>query len=242
LNGTPITATLLLGLLLGLRHALDADHVAAVAAMIGERDGLRRALRTGLSWGAGHAAALGVAGAVLLVGRRTVPTGVAAALEAAVGVMLIVLGTAALVAALQSRVHAHAHEHDGAVHIHLHAHARTLPHEAGARHRHPHPLRPALRPFLVGSLHGLAGTGALVLLVLATLPTLMLGLLYLGIFGAGSIAGMAIMSVVLGAPLLVARRRAARLHLLLRGAAGAGSLALGAWTFFEAGVATGLFG
>src|SRR5207249_4935157 len=95
--------------------------------------------------------------------------------------------------------HAHEHEHDGVQHAHLHLHAATHRPGAGhgAAHVHPHPLRAAVRPFLIGSLHGLAGTGALVLLVLTTLPGVLVGLAYIGLFGAGSVAGMALMSLAL---------------------------------------------
>jgi len=218
----PVGPTLLLGFVLGLRHALDADHLAAVATILGGREGLRRSSVIGIWWGAGHALSLGVIGGALVALRIAVPPRVAQLFELAVCVMLIGLGIAALAGTVRSRLHGHAHEHDGVPHAHLHLHGA-----ADAAHRHAHPLRLALRPFLVGSLHGLAGTGALVLLVLTTLPTVLLGWLYIGIFGIGSVAGMAVMSLLLGAPLVIASRRAAWLYGLLRVAAGLGSLGLG---------------
>ena len=227
----PVSPTLLLGFILGLRHALDADHLAAVATIMGGREGLRRSSLIGIWWGAGHALSLGVLGGILVALRIAVPPRVAQIFELAVCVMLIGLGIAALAGTARSRLHAHAHEHDGVPHAHLHLHASAhdarAPHRNGRAHRHAHPLRLALRPFLVGSLHGLAGTGALVLLVLTTLPTVLLGWLYIGIFGIGSVAGMAVMSLLLGAPLMIASRRAAWLYGLLRVAAGLGSLGLG---------------
>jgi sulfite exporter TauE/SafE len=217
-----IPGTLLLGFVLGLRHALDADHLAAVAAMIGARGGLRRAFLTGLAWGAGHALALGAAGGSLLALRLSLPDRLAAIFELAVALMLIALGIAALAGMFRPRLHAHEHEHGGSRHLHLHLH--STPEES---HGHDHTVPSGLRPFLVGSLHGLAGTGALVLVVLTSLPGFLSGCLYLLVFGVGTIAGMVVMSLVLGAPLMIARRRAARLYALLRAAAGIGSLALG---------------
>jgi ABC-type nickel/cobalt efflux system permease component RcnA len=192
---------------------------------------MRRALWTGLSWGAGHAVTLGFIGGVLIVLRLAVPERVALFFELLVALMLILLGGAAVVSALRVRVHAHEHEHDGERHAHLHlhvvAHAPEGARAAGVPHRHPHPVRIMVRPFLVGTVHGLAGSAALVLLVLTTLPTVLLGLVYLGIFGAGSIAGMGLMSLALGAPLAVAERRAVWILRPIRAAAGIGSLALG---------------
>lgn len=223
-----IGATLALGLVLGLRHALDADHVAAVATLVEGQGAVRRAALTGLIWGVGHAVTLGIVGGLLVALRVTVPERIALLFEFAVGLMLVGLGVRALAGGARPSLHIHPHEHEGVAHAHLHLHAAG--HEAspsGAVHHHPHLLPGGLRPFLVGSLHGLAGTGALVLLVLTTLPTVLLGWFYLGIFGLGSIAGMVLMSLVLGAPLALARRRATSLYVLLRLAAGAGSVGLG---------------
>ncbi|MGH9750886.1 MAG: urease accessory protein, partial [Candidatus Polarisedimenticolia bacterium] len=153
-----------------------------------------------------------------------------------VGMMLVGLGGVAIHGAFRAHLHAHAHRHDGDAHEHLHFHVMPHPEEeGGGTHRHPHPMRLALRPLLVGGLHGLAGSAALSLLVLTTIPTVLLGCLYLGLFGAGSVAGMAVMSLVLAAPLALTRRRALWLHRSLRGAAGLGSLALGLMLTVEIG-------
>ncbi len=127
-------------------------------------------------------------------------------------------------------------------HSHLHFHAAR--HRAGepAPHRHPHAIRFAFRPFLVGGAHGLAGSAALALLVLTEVPTVLAGCLYLLVFGAGSTAGMTLMSLVLGAPLVIAQRRALWLARGLRAAAGLGSLGIGLTILWETGVTGGLFG
>jgi len=220
-----LLSTLGIAFLLGMRHALDADHVAAVATFTGRRAGVRQALRTGVSWGFGHAATVAVIGSLLVALRVRVPERIGLLLESLVGVMLIALGIVALARALRSRLHAHRHAHDGVVHSHLHFH--PVPHEGEAPHRHPHPFRPALRPFLVGGLHGVAGSAAVVLLVLTTIPTVLAGCLYLGLFGIGSIVGMALVSLLLAAPVAIARRRGDYLQRCLGVAAGLASIIIG---------------
>jgi sulfite exporter TauE/SafE len=140
----------------------------------------------------------------------------------------------ALRGALRDRLHAHEHRHGDVTHAHLHFHA--------APHPYPHPVRFALRPFLVGTVHGLAGSAALALLVLATVPTILAGCLYLLLFGAGTTAGMTLMSLALGVPLVLARRRGIWLSRGLRAAAGLGSLGIGLALAWQTGVAGGLFG
>jgi ABC-type nickel/cobalt efflux system permease component RcnA len=225
MDDVALLSTLGVAFLLGMRHALDADHVAAVATFTGRQAGLGRALRDGLSWGAGHAATVGVVGGFLVVLRLNVPPWLGLVFEILVGLMLIGLGCMALVAALRYRLHAHEHEHDGVVHSHLHFH--PVPHQGEAPHRHPHPFRPALRPFLVGGLHGLAGSGAVVILILTTIPTVLVGCLYLGVFGIGSMVGMLLVSLLLGAPLALTRRRGLWLQRGLHVAAGLASLLIG---------------
>lgn len=221
-----LAAVLLLGFTLGLRHALDADHLAAVTTLTSDGGGFRRAMIAGLSWGLGHAAMLGVLGGALVLMRLPLSERVGNLLELAAGIMLVGLGTAAVVGAMRGRVHVHTHRHGAVEHSHLHFHA--LRHRDGALHSHPHPLRVVVRPFLVGGAHGLAGSGAVALVVLATIPTWLYGTIYLGVFGAGSVVGMTMMSMVVAVPLVLARRRAARLHRSLRLAAGIASITLGA--------------
>jgi hypothetical protein len=189
-------AVLGLGFILGLRHALDADHIAAVGAMVSERPGWRTALRTGLLWGLGHTAALCFAGLLVIGLHLVIPDALARALEAAVALMVLLLGGTALARALRSRadLHSHYHAHGRVVHRHLHFH------DAGASHD-PHRIaRVGVKPLLVGTLHGLAGSAALTLIVLAQIASPATGLAYLVIFGAGSIGGMALLSVVIGLP------------------------------------------
>ena len=189
-------AVLGLGFILGLRHALDADHVAAVGAMVSERPGWRTALRTGLLWGLGHTSSLCLAGILVIGLHLVIPDAVARALEAAVALMVLLLGGTALHRALRSRsdLHSHYHAHGRLVHRHLHFHDAMPGHD-------PHRIaRVGVKPLLVGTLHGLAGSAALTLLVLARISSPTAGLAYLLVFGVGSIGGMALLSVAIGLP------------------------------------------
>ncbi|HEV8201328.1 MAG TPA: urease accessory protein UreH [Candidatus Polarisedimenticolia bacterium] len=215
-------AVLGLGFLLGLRHALDADHIAAVGAMVSERPGWRTALRTGLLWGLGHSAALFIAGLLVIGLHLVIPEMLARALEAAVALMVLLLGGTALARALRSRAdwHSHYHAHGRRVHRHLHFHDATDGHD-------PHHIaRIGLKPLLVGTLHGLAGSAALTLLVLARIASPTTGLAYLAIFGIGSIGGMALLSVGIGLP-FTATLALPRWNLALRVAAGAAGVVFG---------------
>src|SRR5258706_9289010 len=164
------------GFVLGLRHALDPDHVVAVTTLASQKVGLRRTSLVGAFWGLGHALSLGAAGGLILALRLTVPPAVSHALEALVAVMLIVLGTLALRRARRWKLHAHPHEHDGTTHVHFHAHRRE---ETPPPHAPPHPLQGGLRPFLGGLVHRLGRRAGPAPPAPASAPTPRPGLAYL---------------------------------------------------------------
>jgi hypothetical protein len=200
-----------LGSLLGMRHALEPDHLAAVSTLVtGERNSYKAAF-LGVCWGLGHTFALIVVGTVLVVLRAEMPARVADGFELCVALMLIGLGLRAIyVAARQGPAGpAHVHQHGRTLHVH---------HGAPA-HIHIGTWTLARRPLLVGAVHGLAGSGALTALVLTTLPSTAARLTYMIVFGLGSTLGMAALSGLLGWPLAHARRH--------RGLARALSLAVG---------------
>ena len=209
------------GSLLGMRHALEPDHLAAVSTLVThERSGARAAL-LGVCWGIGHTAGLVVVGAVLVLLRAELPPVAADFFELIVAVMLIALGSRALMQAVRQGRPGHQHAQPFAVHqhsglpAHVHIGAWTL----------------ARRPLLVGAVHGLAGSGALTALVLTTLPTTAARLSYMALFGLGSTIGMAALSGLLGWPLA----RLGAHHAVARGisfAVGTMSVALGlAWGY-----------
>jgi len=204
-----------LGLALGVKHALDADHVVAVTAMVSETKSISRSSLLGVMWGLGHSVALLAVGMVLLAFRVTMPATLAMAFEYGVGLMLVTLGSNVLRTVWAERFHIHAHDHaDGLRHLHLHAH------HGNATHYHAH------RSFAVGLLHGLAGSAALTLLVAASAPTVVEGLLFIAIFCLGSVVGMLAVSSAMAVPFLVTRRLDA-VHRSVKLLAGGLSVALG---------------
>jgi ABC-type nickel/cobalt efflux system permease component RcnA len=153
-------------------------------------------------------------------------------LEFVVGCMLILLGGNVLFKLAKGRaLHAHSHVHDGATHAHLHMHTG----ETGHDHQH-RTLRLRGRPFVVGVVHGLAGTAALMMLVVGVLPSLLLAAGYILIFGVGSIGGMTVMSLLMTVPLALAARRLALMGRLIRLGAGLFSLGFGVYLTWDVGL------
>ena len=223
---------LLIGFLIGMRHALEADHLAAVASLTRESQGLGRALRTGMAWGLGHTATLFIVGALVLLAEGALPEALTAGLEAAVGVMLILLGADVLRRLLRERVHFHVHSHGETRHFHAHSHAGEGRH-AASPHSHAHgPFLPR-RALLVGLMHGLAGSAALVLLTLEAMDSFLSGLAYMAVFGLGSILGMALLSCAVALPLRYAARQLTWGYSLLTALLGLFSIGLGGMMFYE---------
>jgi sulfite exporter TauE/SafE len=231
---TPL-ATLGLGLLLGLKHAFDSDHLVAVSTIVARERSLLRSLWVGLFWGLGHTVTLLVVGLVVLGLKREIPPPVGLTLECLVGVVLIGLGLTTLYECWRKRVHVHRHVHAGGEHTHFHIHA------ASPAHQHGHPLRLGMKPLLIGIVHGLAGSATLMLLVLAAIPSPALGLVYIAIFGIGSIVGMGVVSLLMGLFFSMATRRLHDLDQSLRMAVGTLSTAFGVWMVIEIGFVQGLF-
>lgn len=184
---------LLLGLLIGLRHAFEPDHLAAVSTLVVETRDPRRGVMLGALWGIGHTLALCAIGGALVVTGAVLPDPISAAFELVVAVMLVALGVRGILRALRTAaagpVHAHAHgervHHHAGPPEHIHARGRTL----------------ALQPLVIGIIHGMAGSGAMTAMVFAELPTTATRFAYIALFGAGSIVGMALVSGIASASL-----------------------------------------
>ncbi len=240
LESVPSTISVLaLGLVAGLRHAMDADHVAAVSTIVSERKSLLSSSLIGGLWGLGHTAALFIAGIVVLILRVEISPRVELALEFCVGLMLIGLGVNALRKLRQGwKLHLHTHTHGHHTHVHPHLH------DGGpepAEHTH-HGLRLEARPIIIGMVHGLAGSGALMLLVLSTISSPAVGIFFIIIFGVGSIGGMMLMSALISLPIRFTADRFKRANLAVRLAAGAFSLAFGLFMVYQIGFVEKLFG
>jgi ABC-type nickel/cobalt efflux system permease component RcnA len=224
---------LVLGFLIGMRHALDADHVAAVSSLATRSASPRECVKQGVFWGLGHALTLFLFGSVVLLLNRALPERLATGLELAVGVMLVLLGADVLRRLAKERVHFHLHQHrDGVRHFHGHSHAGDSEHRD---HEHRHSKGFPLRALVVGLVHGMAGSAALILLTLGNVPSPAAGLLYMLLFGLGSIAGMALLSAVIAVPLRYTADGLARLHAFLHGAIGLATVAIGVATALAAG-------
>jgi ABC-type nickel/cobalt efflux system permease component RcnA len=239
------TSALAFGFVLGLRHAVEADHLAAVSAIVSERGGVLGASLLGGWWGVGHAVSLVAAALAVILfdvraGERT-----ELLLEACVGVMLVALGANALRKLSRGgRPHLHFHRHGGREHAHPHVHdgaghAHGGAGEAATTH---HDLRLDSRTLLVGMVHGLAGSAALTLLVVSTVESRLVGLLYVAVFGVGSAGGMMLMGALVSLPMRLTAERFGRANLLIRGAAGLFSVGLGLLIIYEIGAGGVLFG
>lgn len=229
------SSILLIGLLLGMRHATEADHLAAVATLATRQNSISHTLKQGVAWGIGHTLTLMLfAGAVLVLGH-VIPPSLEQALETAVGIMLVVLGADVLRRLARDRIHFHAHRHDlETEHVHAHSH-RAEGRHADSSHHHEHAKRLPLRALAVGVMHGLAGSAALVVLSLQAVPQVALSLGYIALFGAGSILGMALLSFVIAVPLKFSAVYLESVHYTMTALVGIFSCALGVFMVVEIG-------
>jgi len=230
------TASLLgLGLVFGLKHALEADHVAAVSTIVSEHRSVWSSSLVGALWGVGHTLSLLVAGVAVIVLHVEINDRVAMALELGVAVMLISLGANALRRLWRGgRAHMHVHQHGGRPHLHPHLHGGAA--EADPHHHH----RIGVRPLLIGVVHGLAGSAALMLLVLSSIPSPRIGFAYIIIFGIGSIGGMLGVSALMSLPIQLAAHRFSRAHTTVRTVAALCSFVFGIAMAYQISVVGGL--
>jgi high-affinity nickel-transport protein len=269
---TDLVSLLLLGFFLGMRHATDADHVIAIATIVSRQRTLRGSVLIGAAWGIGHTLTILAVGSAIILFGVVIPARVGLAMELAVGIMLVILGLLTLTgmgrvlrdAIVPDRAllaHAHAHGHDLGVHDHPHAHGDYV-----HRHAHGHdaqdhghradqtPLARLdrrlgalsvyqwLRPLVVGIVHGLAGSAAVALLVLTAVRDPTWAIAYLLLLGAGTVAGMMLITVALAAPFAFSWSRLPRFNWQLRVASGLISLGFGLLVIYEIGFrAGGLF-
>jgi sulfite exporter TauE/SafE len=231
MNGT-LLGTLALGLVLGLKHALDADHLVAVSTIVGRERSIWKSSLVGAVWGAGHTASLFVAAIAVILLRWTISPRAAAGMEMAVGAMLVLLGLDLFRRLMRGEIAAHSH--DPLRGGHAHPGGRSAAPVSGSS--------PGVgkRPFFIGLVHGLAGSAALMLFVLSTISDPWLGVLYVVVFGAGTIAGMLVMSTLLGLPLVLAQRTVSGLAGKMQFLAGVGSVGFGVFYSWHTAVAEGL--
>jgi high-affinity nickel-transport protein len=261
---TQLVSVLLFGFFLGMRHATDPDHVIAVTTIVSRQRSVWAAAWTGALWGIGHTLTILAVGGAIIVFGLVIPPHVGLGMEFSVAIMLVLLGILTLTGVTR-RIqeagaglshagghddrHAHPHVHGDYVHSHVHGHAP-------AQHGHPEAATPQarldralggfsayqiVRPLVVGLVHGLAGSAAVALLVLAAIRDPWWATGYLLVFGVGTIAGMMLITAAVAVPFAVTARRFAGLNRYLATASGVLSLAFGLWMAYQIGVVDGLF-
>lgn len=193
----PIFLTSLsLGFTVGLMHAFDPDHVVAMSTMVSKEHSIRRSSLLGAMWGLGHTTSLALVGLAVLALQLTIPPSLSKGMEFAVAMMIVALGGHLIwQSAKEFGLHRHTHSHDGPDHTHIHLHSKNRP----TNHQH-HVPRSHTKTFAIGIIHGLAGSAALLLAVMTTMTSTVQGLLYILVFGLGSIGGMLLMSAIMSMP------------------------------------------
>jgi sulfite exporter TauE/SafE len=217
-----------LGLVLGLKHALDADHVIAVSAIVSQTRSLRKSSLYGALWGIGHTTTLLIVGAIILGFKLAMPEKMALSFEFIVGIVLVILGIDVIRRIKKEKIHLHEHEHDKKRHAHFHSHREDK------SHTHTH------KSVIVGMVHGVAGSAALTLLVLTTVKSIFHGLLYILVFGFGSIIGMVFISAIIGLPFVVVSKFD-KVHSIIGMIAGTISILFGVTIMYEIGFVGNLF-
>ena len=230
----PHTLTILsLGFVLGLRHALDADHLAALSTVLAERPTVQASTAIGFFWGLGHTLMLLCVGTLLLALNLTIPESMANLFEFAVGGMLVALGLSLARRVYREQWHVHTHEHGGRPHVHLHSH------HLQADHTHGHWYQGSLRPLAIGMAHGLAGSAALMLVVLSTVTGMAQGIGYIVVFGVGSILGMVGVGAVLSLPVIYSVTVGPRAYWMVQGLTCLASIGLGVVMMVRIGLGVG---
>jgi hypothetical protein len=234
---TGVLTILGFGFVLGLKHALDADHLVAVSTIVSERKGFWSSSLVGALWGLGHTASLLAVGLAVVAFGLRIPDSLARAAELGVALMLVILGAGVLWKVVRGgKFHLHVHRHEERVHVHPHLHAPSERHAGESAHDHA--PRVGTKPFLVGMIHGLAGSASLMLVVLATITSRSVALLYIAVFGVGSVGGMLIMSTLIGLPFALAARHG-RLNAAVRVGAACASVAFGVFYAWQVAFAGG---
>jgi hypothetical protein len=261
----------LLGLLMGMRHATDPDHVIAVTTIVSRERRLTAAGRVGIVWGLGHTLTVLAVGAAIIVFKIAIPIRLGLAMEFAVAIVLILLGLGAFASFIQlvARrivgtplavdrplvVHSHAHGHGFGPHRHPHVHLDSSEQhgseQVALNHEHGLPAgamssfavrRPLLRSFGIGLVHGLAGSAAIALLVLGAIPEPLWATLYLAIFCLGTIVGMGLITTAIATPFAVAAQRMSWMHRSLVTGSGLLSFGFGLFLAYQLGIVDHLFG
>ncbi len=209
-----------LGFVLGIKHAIEPDHVIAVSTIASQSKKLSRSSLAGVFWGIGHTATLFIIGIMLILMKGKIQEKWAMTLEFSVGVMLVYLGTTSILSF--KNAHVHKHEHNGEV------------------HKHQHKDIDYIKPLIVGLVHGLAGSAAMVLLTMSTVKSVWEGAAYILVFGVGTIIGMLFFTTIIGVPFVLSAKKVS-INKTLTQITGVISTVFGIYYMYNLGVTEGLF-
>ncbi len=217
-----------LGFLLGLEHAFEPDHIVAISSLISKEKNLKKTTILGAIWGVGHTTTLFLAGIIILTLKITIPETIALSLEFLVGLVIIFLGFYVIRDIIEKKKHIHKHTHNGRNHTHIHSHKGT------DQHTHYH------QSFSVGLIHGLAGSASLMLLILSTFNSLIIGIIYILLFGIGSMVGMAIVGGLISIPFIYSSKKSRSINTVIQYGTGMISIGFGSYLLFKIGYLEGL--
>ncbi|AGK55659.1 HoxN/HupN/NixA family nickel/cobalt transporter [Bacillus sp. 1NLA3E] len=234
--GVSLLSILALGFVLGIKHAIEPDHVIAVSTIASQSKKLWRSSLAGVFWGIGHTATLFIIGTFLIVMKGEIPEKWAMSLEFLVGIMLVYLGVTTLLSF--KNIHLHKHDHNGEEdkHKHIHTHEHSGKHE----HKHQHHKVSYFRSLMIGLVHGLAGSGAMVLLTMSTVKSVWEGVIYILIFGTGTVVGMLFFTTIIGIPFVFSAKKIS-LNRTLTQITGVVSTVFGIYYMYNLGITEGLF-
>ena len=227
-----MSGLLILGFFIGMRHALDADHLAAVAAISTQQNSISSTVKHGLIWGLGHTTTLFIFGSMVIWVDAVLPEQLANYLEIAVAIMLILLGLDVLRRVIKNRVHFHTHRHNNS-NEHFHAHSHRGENDQHKEHQHSHDNKFPYRTLFIGFMHGMAGSAALILMTIQTMDSLWTGMLYMLLFGLGSMLGMVIVTAIIAVPLRASANGLTWMHNGLQAAIGLFTCGLGVTIIFR---------
>jgi len=220
-------SVLMLALILGIKHAIEPDHVIAVSTIASQSKKLWQASLAGIFWGIGHTVTLFIVGLIVIVMKGQISEKWSMSLEFLVGIMLVYLGVKTILSFKNSHVHTHQHKH-------LHTH------QSSGDHKHRYKNVTYLRSTFIGLVHGLAGSGAMVLLTISTVKSIEEAAIYILIFGAGTVIGMLFFTTIIGIPFVLSKKRGA-ISGTLGMATGVISAVFGVYYMYNLGINEGLF-
>ena len=204
-----------LGFVLGLTHAFDADHVVAVSSLVSKHNNVKKGILAGIIWGLGHTTTIFIIGLIILITKITIPEKIALSLEFIVGIMIVYLGASVIYDVIKNKKHLHKHSHEGVTHFHLHSHKKKT------SHTHYH------KPFIVGLIHGMAGSAGLMLIVLSTAKDIISGIYYILFFGIGLMIAMSFASGLISLPFILTSKKSVRYNKNIKYATGIFSILFG---------------